>query len=176
MRTEIRPVHRPLAQAALLALVVAAAPIAAQDPLPAGDLLATEIQAFLDALPEDEISDDPIRVFDAGSHRVGIYGAFRPQENPGPVVVYDVEGSEIYYILQGSGTLVTGGRMASRRALRVGSDTYIGPATQGGVSREVGPGDIIVIPGRTPHWWTELHSDIRYLILRPDPEHRLPLR
>jgi quercetin dioxygenase-like cupin family protein len=27
---------------------------------------------------------------------------------------------------------------------------------------------VIVIPGNVPHWWSELESDIRYLIFRPD--------
>ena len=38
------------------------------------------------------------------------------------------------------------------------------------VKRRVGPGDVIVIPGNLPHWWSSLDSDIRYLIYRPDPE------
>ena len=38
------------------------------------------------------------------------------------------------------------------------------------MSRKVVPGDLIVIPGNLPHWWSSLDSDIRYLIFRPDPE------
>jgi quercetin dioxygenase-like cupin family protein len=37
------------------------------------------------------------------------------------------------------------------------------------VSRRISPGDIVVIPGRTPHWWSTLDSDIRYLIIRSAP-------
>ena len=28
----------------------------------------------------------------------------------------------------------------------------------------------------TPHWWSELETDIEYLIFRPDPDNRLSLR
>jgi quercetin dioxygenase-like cupin family protein len=50
------------------------------------------------------------------------------------------------------------------------------PRIEGGVSRRVVPGDVVVIPGHTPHWWSELESDIEYLIFRPDPDNRLRLR
>ena len=51
-----------------------------------------------------------------------------------------------------------------------------GDKIEGGVSRRVTAGDIIIIPGRTPHWWSSLESDIHYLIYRPDPEGRLTLK
>lgn len=38
------------------------------------------------------------------------------------------------------------------------------------------PGDVIIVPGHTPHWFSELETDIEYLIFRPDPDNRIPLR
>ncbi len=32
----------------------------------------------------------------------------------------------------------------------------------------------MIIPGHTPHWWSELETDIEHLIFRPDPDNRLP--
>ncbi len=46
----------------------------------------------------------------------------------------------------------------------------------GDEQRDMKAGDIIVIPGRTPHWWSSLDSDINYLIYRPDPDGRLALK
>ena len=43
-------------------------------------------------------------------------------------------------------------------------------------SRRVTKGDVIIIPGRTPHWFSELETDIEYLIFRADPDNRIPLR
>jgi hypothetical protein len=37
-------------------------------------------------------------------------------------------------------------------------------------------GDIIVIPGRTPHWWSSLDGDLRYLIVRADPVGTMTLK
>lgn len=145
--------------------------LAQQTPLPAGDVTAVEIKAFIDALPKDAISDRPIRAFDAGSHRVTVYGVFRPKSLPGDAISHETRTSETYYILEGAGTLVTGGRLDGPIAPPPTS-TNQGPRAQrivDGVSRRVSVGDVIVIPGRTPHWWSTLETDIRYLIIRSAP-------
>ena len=49
-----------------------------------------------------------------------------------------------------------------------------GSGIRGGVSRRVTKGDVVIIPGHTPHWWSELETDIEYLIFRPDPDNRIP--
>ena len=54
--------------------------------------------------------------------------------------------------------------------VRIRSGRIFKDSINGGVSRRVGPGDVIVIPGNLPHWWSSLDTDIRYLIFRPDPE------
>ncbi len=51
-----------------------------------------------------------------------------------------------------------------------------GEKIDGGVSRRVAPGDLIIIPGHTPRWWSSLEGDIRYMIIRPDPDGRLRLK
>ena len=119
--------------------------------MPAGDVSAKEITAFIDALPKDAISDRPIRGFDVGSHRVTVYGVFRPKALPGDAILHETRTSETYYMLEGTGTLVTGGVLADPIPPAPGA-TNQGPRAKridGGVSRKVGPGDIIVIPG--PH-------------------------
>ena len=40
----------------------------------------------------------------------------------------------------------------------------------------VRPGDVIIIPGHTAHWFSELETDIEYLIIRTDPDNRFQLR
>jgi hypothetical protein len=39
----------------------------------------------------------------------------------------------------------------------------------------VGPGDVVIIPPNTPHWFSEISSDqIVYLVVRVDPHKILP--
>jgi len=151
----------------------------AQTPAPAVPPLATDVTAeeiakFIDALPRDRVSDRPIKNVEVtGDYRVGVYGVFRPQEFPGGSNLHQVNTTEIYYILSGYATLVTGGEMTEARQE---NPTWVrGEAIVNGVSRRVSPGDVIIIPGHTPHWFSELETDLSYLIFRPDPDNRIPL-
>jgi mannose-6-phosphate isomerase-like protein (cupin superfamily) len=149
-------------------------------PPPAVAVSAADVKAFIDALPKDRVSDLPIRVAEVGGYKVGVYGVFRPTAVPGSAIVHDTSVTEIYYMLQGSGTLVTGGTLVDERSDGVSPNTKRpnrrGTAIQGGTSRHVVPGDIIIIPGKVPHWWSSLDGDIRYLIYRPDPEGLQPVK
>jgi len=163
----------PALCAALFFGVPAAA--VAQAPLPAVDVKAADIQAFIDKLPKDAISDLPIRGTDVGGARVGVYGVFRPKTVRQDAVLHEVRTTEVYYMLEGAGTLVTGGALVDER--RDGaSSTVRGSRIDGGVSRRITKGDVVIIPGRTPHWWSALDGDIRYLIIRADPDNRIPLK
>ena len=156
-------------------MAVATSIAAAQaPPPPAVDVSAADIRAFLNKLPKDRISDLPIRVADVGGYKVGVYGVFRPKASVQDAIRHDTTVSEIYYMLEGSATLVTGGTMVDERSSGISPNTkrpnFRGSRIEGGVSRRVVPGDVIIIPGRVPHWWSNLDSDIQYLIYRPDPE------
>lgn len=147
---------------------------ASTPPPPALDVTAADVKAFIDALPKDRVSDLPIRVSDVGGYKVGVYGVFRPKTMPGEANVHDTTVTEIYVILEGTGTLVTGGTLTNPRSAGASPNTnrqnLRGSGISGGVTRKVGPGDTIVIPGRLPHWFSSLDTDIKYMIYRPDPE------
>ncbi len=159
---------------ATVLIVLTAAEAHAQTPPPATDVTGAAINAFIDKLPKDRVSDLPIRVTDVGGHKVGVYGVFRPQTTPGGANRHNTSVSEIYYMLEGTATLVTGGRVVDEKSAGLSPNTkrenFNGPRIEGGVSRRMGPGDVVVIPGNLPHWWSSLESDIRYVIFRTDPE------
>lgn len=163
-----------LAAAVLILCLHATAASAQAGPLPAVDITAAAIDAFIDDLPANAISDRPIRIADVGGYRVGVYGVFRPASLPGDAIRHETSVTEIYYMLSGTGTLVTGGRIVDERSTgnspNTGRPNFGGPRIEGGVARRVVPGDVIIIPGNVPHWWSGLDTDIRYLIYRPDPE------
>ncbi|MGQ0733423.1 MAG: hypothetical protein ACT4QD_07165 [Acidobacteriota bacterium] len=167
----------------LLTPLVAPAQAPSQPPAPAApamDLTAVSIKAFIDDLPKDRISDLPIRVADVGGYKVGVYGVFRPKSAVQDAIVHDTTVTEIYYMLAGTGTLVTGGTLVNARNAGPSPNTkrpnWRGSAIEGGTSRKVVPGDVIIIPGRVPHWWSRLGGDIRYLIYRPDPDGLQPIK
>ena len=152
------------------------APLTAQDAPRATDVTSADIQAFINALPRDRVSDRPIRVVDVtGDYRVGVYGVFRPKDYPGGANLHEVNTTEIYYMVEGVATLVTGGTLAEPTSTPNGTSVR-GNGIDGGISRRITKGDVVIIPGHTPHWWSELETDIEYLIFRPDPDNRLTLK
>jgi mannose-6-phosphate isomerase-like protein (cupin superfamily) len=152
----------------------------AQAPKAATDITAAQVQAFIKDAPHDRNSDRPMRVVDTGGHRVGIFGVFRPKSAPPNATVHQTNVSEVYYMLEGAGTLVTGGTLkkpATPRQSTLGNWTDVASnGIEGGVSRRIAKGDIVIIPGGVPHGWASTESDITYLIVRPDPDKKLELK
>ncbi|HJN94506.1 MAG TPA: hypothetical protein QGF41_02185 [Gammaproteobacteria bacterium] len=164
-----------LAATACIGVAVAQTPAPAEPPS-ATDVTAEDISKFIDALPRDRVSDRPIRTVSVtGDYRVGVYGVFRPKEIPGGANLHPVNTTEIYYMLKGYATLVTGGTLIDPRPAPSPSTSIRSSGIEGGVSRRIVPGDVVVIPGHTPHYWSELETDIEYLIFRPDPDNRITL-
>jgi hypothetical protein len=160
----------------IVGLVAFAFASVAQTPLPATDITDTDIQAFLKQLPRDVVSDKPIRIVDVGGYHVGVYGVFRPKAIKQEAILHETKVTEVYHMLDGAGTLVTGGTLVDPHREPPESTNVRGSRIEGGVSRRVVKGDVVVIPGRLPHWWSNLEGDITYLIIRPDPEGKLPLK
>jgi mannose-6-phosphate isomerase-like protein (cupin superfamily) len=68
--------------------------------------------------------------------------------------------TEVHYVIEGSATFVSGGTIA--RPASPGAVASI----EGGVSRHVGKGDVVVIPENSPHWYTDVVTPITYLEVR----------
>jgi mannose-6-phosphate isomerase-like protein (cupin superfamily) len=68
--------------------------------------------------------------------------------------------TEVHYIVEGAGTFVTGGTIV--RPPAAGAVAEI----QGGVSRHVAAGDVVVIPENSPHWYRDVDGAITYLEVR----------
>jgi mannose-6-phosphate isomerase-like protein (cupin superfamily) len=163
----------------LLALSLCSAASAfAQNAAPATVITAADMKAFLGAMPRDTNTDRALRVVDVGGYRVGIFGVHRGKNAKVDPVYHATKVTEVYYILNGSGTFVTGGSIpdAKRQDSSIGVPNMRGTKLEGGTSRHVAKGDIVIIPGGTPHWFSQLDSDIEYMIVRPDPQNEIPLK
>jgi mannose-6-phosphate isomerase-like protein (cupin superfamily) len=161
-------------------LLLMASSAKAQAPMVATDITAAQVQAFLKDAPHDRNSDRPMRVIDAGGYRVGVFGVFRPKGTPPNATVHQTNVAEVYYMLEGAGTLVTGGTLkktATPRASTLGNWTDVASdGIDGGVSRRIAKGDVVIIPGGVPHGWASTEGDVTYLIVRPDPDKKLALK
>jgi mannose-6-phosphate isomerase-like protein (cupin superfamily) len=70
-----------------------------------------------------------------------------------PASVHEKD-AELFYVIEGSGTLVTGGTVQAER--RTNADNLSGTGIDGGSSRKLGPGDFVLVPEKTPHWFTQI--------------------
>lgn len=71
-------------------------------------------------------------------------------KKPGRPAVHPAE-AEYAIVLEGSGTLVSGGTMADPKASN--ANLVEGSRIEGGTTRPLGPGDVILIPAGVPHWF-----------------------
>ena len=87
----------------------------------------------------------------------------------GPAAVHEKE-AEMFYVIEGSGTLVTGGKLANEK--RTNADNLTGTGIEGGDSRPVAKGDFIIVPESTPHWFSTIPGTLvlmSFHVPRPVP-------
>ena len=69
--------------------------------------------------------------------------------------------TELHYIIEGSATVVTGGTIKHPAA---GSNELA--SIEGGVTKHVTKGDVVIVPENSAHWYKEIDGQITYLEVR----------
>jgi mannose-6-phosphate isomerase-like protein (cupin superfamily) len=85
------------------------------------------------------------------------------REGPGQVEIH-TRDTDIAYVLQGTATLVTGGIPVGLK--ETGPEELRGSSVTGGETRHLGPGDVVVIPNGTPHWFKEVSAPFLYYVVK----------
>ncbi len=87
------------------------------------------------------------------SHRAG----------PGEVEVH-VRDTDIFYVQKGSADLVLGGQVNGEHAVSDGE--LRGSAIEGGETRHISAGDVVVIPRGVPHWFKKVGTPFTYYVIK----------
>ena len=143
-----------------------------------------EINAYVKKAIAERRVDQQARDVDIGKAHIGIGVVHRGKLDapaPNSVAEHDLV-SEVYHIIEGSGTLVLGPdilEMKRRPATQETVRLFNGPGNNGtsirnGVSYDLKPGDVVVIPAGTGHWFTKIDDHIVYLMVRIDPDKVTP--
>jgi mannose-6-phosphate isomerase-like protein (cupin superfamily) len=158
--------------------------VSAQSGPPPGsatDVSRAEFVTVLKSMNPDGVSDQQIKVVDIGKYNVAV-GVLHRSGKAKQSAISHSQVTEIYYVLEGAGTFVTGGAMTSASEapadgtvvkVLVGPSTT-GAAIEGGHSRRIGPGDVIIVPPGVAHWFSAIEKDLDYLVFRVDADHVLP--
>lgn len=153
---------------------------AQQSPDVATDIYAEQVQAVLKNMIGVTI-DRQLKIADFGGDENVAVGILHRTDQ------HDTDGAhrglihayvtEVYVMLSGWGTLVTGGELFNEGELSEGG-IAIGPSfnaeSRGGFEREIEEGDIVIIPAGIMHAWTSIPDHVTYLSIRIDPDQVLP--
>jgi mannose-6-phosphate isomerase-like protein (cupin superfamily) len=92
---------------------------------------------------------------------VVVLGAHRG--SAGQVEVHDHE-MDVFYIVDGSATFVTGGKIVGAKNTRPGQ--WLGTSIVGGTTHALVKGDVVVVPARMPHWFKEVPTEVSYFVVK----------
>jgi uncharacterized RmlC-like cupin family protein len=151
-------------------------------PTLATDIPAAAIAAVLNSQPP--AGDKLVKSIDIGAYSVGVGILRRNTTRPGAPVgaINHTQLTEIYYVISGTATLLTGGTVTNVNPIAADSDIVkidVGPSNQGvferaAQRRKIGPGDVVIIPAGVYHGFDDVVGTIDYLAFRTDPNHVLP--
>jgi mannose-6-phosphate isomerase-like protein (cupin superfamily) len=147
---------------------------------------AAELEAYTKKAIAENLVDQQVREMDIGKVNVAIGIEYRKKlDKPGnnSVAEHD-QVSEVYRILDGTATLVLGPDIVNRQRRPATQRTvieYNGPGNNGesvrnGMTLNLKPGDMVVIPAGTGHWFTKIDDHISYFMVRIDPDKVAPLK
>ena len=85
----------------------------------------------------------------------GYNGHMEYRASVGNAAVHENE-AELFYVIDGSATLVTGGKLVDEK--RTDATNLAGSAIEGGTPRNIAKGDWILVPEKTPHWFSPING------------------
>ncbi|MEW6143432.1 MAG: heme-binding protein [Thermodesulfobacteriota bacterium] len=82
---------------------------------------------------------------------------------PGVAEIH-TKDTDIIYVLEGSATLVTGGTVVEGKT--TAPDEIRGKEISGGETRDINPGDVIIVPAGVPHWFKDVKGPVLYYVVK----------
>ena len=178
--------------ACVVVALVAQAKINPTDPQPTCNMCPgyyiplSELQAYTKKALAENLLDQQVRDIEIGKAHIGIGMVHRGKlDKPAPNSVAEHDQvSEVYHIIDGTATLMLGPDITNRQrrpATQLTVREFNGPGNNGsdirnGKSYDLKPGDVVVIPAGTGHWFQKIDDHIVYLMVRIDPDKVTPLK
>jgi quercetin dioxygenase-like cupin family protein len=101
----------------------------------------------------------PLAVYDGVPEKKNYRVSVFHRDKGGEVEIHNKD-TDVFYILEGEATFVTGGTVTGGK--EAGPDEIRIATMEGGVTRKIGKGDVIVIPANVTHWFKEVEKPVTY--------------
>ena len=137
-----------------ITLLAAAAVMLAQQPAAKTFTSAADVAAMIAKAKNERKADQANFIqalLQAAPYTVNL--EYRVKDVKAPASVHETE-AEIFYVIEGSGTLTTGGKLRDEK--RTNATNLSGTSIEGGSSKHVAKGDFFLVPEKTPHGFTEI--------------------
>ena len=85
------------------------------------------------------------------------------REAAGVAEVHELD-TDIIYVLKGTATFVTGGTAVDTKT--IAPHEIRGTTIKDGETRQIVPGDVIIVPNGVPHWFKEIPSPLDYYVVK----------
>jgi mannose-6-phosphate isomerase-like protein (cupin superfamily) len=148
----------------------------------------SELNAYTAKAVKYQLVDQQVRSVDVGKVQVGIgmvtRGKLVADPNRKGAVAEHEQVSEVYHVIDGEATLLTGPDLVNsvkrpddERTVRLQNGPgYNSDAIQQPMVTHLKPGDVIIIPAGTGHQFTEIPDHITYMLVRIDPDKVVPTK
>ena len=85
------------------------------------------------------------------------------REKPGMSEVHELD-TDIIYVIDGTATFVTGGKSIDSKS--VAPNEFRGSGIDGGDTRQLKKGDVVIVPKGTPHWFKQVDGAFLYYVVK----------
>ena len=146
--------------------------------LPGVLVTAAQIETLKKAMLEQNATDVPMNMIEMGGHQAGLSLVVRLKGRGNNPVAHDLV-SEVYHVLEGSGTMVIGGELINptRRPTSRGNGPGLSAEdVRGGQTFRIAKGDVLFVPAGTAHRFVSTDEIVVYTVTRLDPGKATPLQ
>ena len=85
------------------------------------------------------------------------------REKSGLAEIHELD-TDIIYVLDGTATIVTGGKSVEPK--QTAPNEFRGTSVEGGETRQLKKGDVLVVPKGTPHWFKQVDGAFLYYVVK----------
>jgi glc operon protein GlcG len=122
----------------------------------------TSSVSFFDAQSvNDAFSKGAVLLGDDKGENYQVHASRR--EKSGLVEVHELD-TDIIYVLDGTATIVTGGK--SLESKQIAPNEFRGTSVEGGETRSLKKGDVLIVPKGTPHWFKQVDGTFLYYVVK----------